>query len=214
MSLSEILLEKKNQTIKNAPKEKVAIMLKATEKLKKDFLSKNALKTGAQFPNFNLPNTNQIRTNLIDFKTDFLVISFYRGGWCPYCNLELNALQAILPELKALNTNLIAITPETPDNSLTTKEKNKINFPVLSDLNNEYAKSLGLVFKMPNDLIEVYKQFNLNIEQHNGNDNYELPMPATYVLDKNRKVIYSFVSEDYTERAEPSFILDLIKKHI
>lgn len=212
MSLNEILLEKKNNTIKNAPAEKVKIMLAATEALKKEELSKKALKVGEKLPDFKLLNIHQQEVNLQNFNTDFLVISFYRGGWCPYCNLELKALQTILPELKKLNGSLIAISPETPDNSLTTKEKNEIDFDILSDINNNYAKSLGLVFKMPENLITTYKEFGLHVDQYNGNENFELPMPATYIVNKERNTIYSFVSEDYTERLEPSLIIETIKK--
>ena len=214
MTLSEILSEKKQNTIKNAPAEKVKIMLEATENLKKEFLSKKALTTGATIPDFKLLDINNQKVTLRDFEADFIVISFYRGGWCPYCNLELKALQEILPELKKLNGELIAISPETPDNSLTTAEKNEIEFAVLSDVDNVYAKLLGLVFKMPDNLITIYKEFGLHVDKYNGNENYELPMPVTYIINKNKEVIYSFVSEDYTKRLEPSLIIKTIKENI
>lgn len=212
MNLTEVLLEKKNNTKKNVPANKLKVMLESTENLRKNFLSKNALQVGDTLPDFELQDINNKLINLNDIKSDYLVISFYRGGWCPYCNLELKALQEILLELKTLNGELIAITPETPDNSLTTSEKNEIDFSILSDIDNVYAKSLKLVFKMPDELISIYKEFGLNVNEYNGNENYELPMPATYVINKNREVIYSFVSEDYTERLEPSLIIETIKK--
>ena len=185
----------------------------STNVLIKESLSVKAIQTGNILPAFQLPDaTNNIKS-LTSYKNKFLVISFYRGGWCPYCNMELKALQEILPELKTLDADLIAISPETPDNSLTTSEKNNLSFSVLSDIDNKYAKSLGLVFQMPEDLRELYHSFNLNVDEHNGNKDYELPMPATYVLNEKREIIHSFTSEDYRDRLEPSTILEVIRAY-
>ncbi|WP_237275846.1 peroxiredoxin-like family protein [Tenacibaculum ovolyticum] len=212
MSLSKILADKKAINAQNIPADKWAIMENSTNTLKQDSLSRKALQKGQLLPNFKLPDINEKIVTLNSFENDFIIISFYRGGWCPFCNLELKALQNILPQLKALNTSLIAISPETPDNSLTTSEKNKLSFNVLSDINNVYAKQLGLVFKMPEDLRTLYHSFNLNVDVHNGNKEYELPMPATYIINKQREIIYSFVPEDYTERLDPKNIVDIIEK--
>ncbi|OEK08943.1 alkyl hydroperoxide reductase [Flavivirga aquatica] len=212
MNLSQILSEKKAGAAQNIPAEKWAIMENSTNILKEAKLSLNAVKTGDILPVFNLPNANNTNIKLEDFNNEYLVISFYRGGWCPYCNIELRALQNILPELKKLNAELIAISPETPDNSLTTTEKNELSFNVLSDIDNKYAKSLGLVFQMPEDLRALYHSFNLNVDAHNGNKDYELPMPATYIINRQKEIIYSFVPEDYTERLEPEVVLEIIKK--
>lgn len=212
MNLTEQLTEKRNNSAKVIPEEKRAVMLKSTADLKATNIVENALKTGQNLPSFALKNIENNPVSLADFNSDYLVISFYRGGWCPYCNLELKALQNILPELKALNSELIAITPETPDNSLTTSEKNEIDFAVLSDIDNAYAKTLGLVFQVPEDLQAVYSEFGIKIDKHNKNNDFELPMPATYIVNKNREVIYSFVPEDYTERLDPEVVLKFIKK--
>ena len=213
MKLSEVLLEKKQATAKNLPAEKYAIMQASTNALIKESLSTKAIQTGSKLPTFELPNANTKLTNLEDFKSKFLVITFYRGGWCPYCNMELKALQNILSELKELDADLISISPETPDNSLTTSEKNELSFSVLSDIDNKYAKSLGLVFQMPEDLRELYHSFNLNVDAHNGNKDYELPMPATYIVNEEREIIYSFIPEDYTERLDPEIVIKTIKKY-
>lgn len=212
MSLSEILSEKRNATAKNLAPEKYAIMQAGTKALIKDSLSAKAVQSG-KLPSFSLLDINERKRSLEEFKSEFLIISFYRGGWCPYCNFELKALQDILPELKKLDADLIAISPETPDNSLTTAEKNELSFAVLSDVDNTYAKSLGLVFQMPEDLRELYyNSFNISVDVHNGNKDYELPMAATYVINGQREIVYSFISEDYTERLEPSIILDVLNK--
>lgn len=214
LSLEQELEQRRTSSEKNIPSEKYAVMKASTESLKAQHLSKKALKTGNHFKHFKLPNAAGSTINSKDLlENGPLVISFYRGGWCPYCNMELRALQNILPELMEHNAQLIAISPETPDHSLSTQEKNELTFEVLSDEGNSYAKELGLVFQMPENLREVYHSFGLHVDQHNGNKDYELPMPATYVVAPSGKVIYSFVPEDYTYRLEPSEILDALQKH-
>ncbi len=211
MSLIKQLKAKKEAAAQNIPKEKWDIMINSTQKLLKRKLSSQALQEGDQMVDFELldviGNTVSLSQLLEKGK---VVISFYRGGWCPYCNMELRALQEILPEIKDIKASLVAISPETPDNSLTTSEKNELKFIVLSDIDNHVARKIGLIFQMPEDLREVYHSFNLDVPKHNGNFDYELPMPATYVVDKDRTIIYAFVSEDYTERANPSEILKML----
>lgn len=213
MNLTKELLAKKTMSAQNVPEEKWDIMVQSTEQLIREHLSDKALKVGDKMVDFNLPdalgNTISLSSLLQNGK---VVISFYRGGWCPYCNLELRALQEILPEFEKQGVTLVAITPETPDNSLNTSEKNNLKFSVLSDINNVISKQVGLVFQMPKDLREVYHSFNLNVPKHNGNNDYELPMPATYILNKEGEIIYAFVPEDYTERADPKEILNIINK--
>ena len=213
MNLTEQLTEKRNNSAKVIPSEKIEIMQQSTAKLKSQNLSEKALTTGQKLPSFTLKNSKGDYVSLEDFNSEFLVVSFYRGGWCPYCNLELKALQAILPELNELNGELIAISPETPDNSISTSQKNELTFTILSDIDNTYAKSVGLVFQIPNDLQSVYNGFGIDVEKHNGNSDFELPMPATYLVNRDREVIFSFVPEDYTERLDPETILQFIKNN-
>ncbi|WP_394748444.1 peroxiredoxin-like family protein [Spongiimicrobium salis] len=212
MNLSNTLAARKAKNAQNIPAEKWAIMEHSTNELKALKLGDKALKVGDSLPVFNLPNVHGNPLSLGDFQQEFLIISFYRGGWCPFCNMELKALQQQLPELQKLGAELIAISPEMPDHSLTTSEKNELSFTVLSDANNVYAKSLGLVFQLPEDLRTVYHSFNLHVDVHNGNKAYELPMPATYIVNKERKVVYSFVPEDYTERLDPEIIKEVLSE--
>ena len=199
---------------KKAPVEIQEIMLAATKKLEEQGISKNALKTGDSFKNVQLTNIDGNSVNLYDYfnENDFLVVNFYRGAWCPYCNLELNALQAILGDLKSLNSSLIAISPQTPDNSLSTKEKNELEFEVLSDIGNKVAKDIGLVFSLADELKPIYDKFGIDISSSNGDDSYILPMPAIYVINKNKEIVFSFIDEDYTKRCEPQDIIEAIKK--
>ena len=214
LQLTKQLAEKKATSVQRIAADKLEVMLQSTNELKEQSLSSQAIQTGTVLPDFELPNATGNKTALADFSQDYLVVSFYRGGWCPYCNLELKALQGVLPQLESLNTGLVAISPETPDHSLSTSEKNELSFSVLSDRDNQYAKSLGLVIRLPKTLQEVYDGFNLKLSDHNGNQDYELPMPATFIVNKNRAVIYRFVPEDYTERLDPEIILDVLKKEL
>jgi len=191
-------------------------MIKATNELKKDGIKQDALKEGDEILPFCLPNALGKKIMLQDEldKYSFIVLNFYRGGWCPYCNLELKALEDILGDLKALNANLIAISPQTPDASLSTKEKNELSFEVLSDWDNAIAKEFGLVFSLDKELRPIYESFKIDIPTSNNDDSYELPMPATYVLNNEGVIIYSFVDEDYTKRLEPQKILEVIKQNL
>ncbi|NIJ46138.1 peroxiredoxin [Wenyingzhuangia heitensis] len=213
MNLTEQLANKKQESASKIPQEIYAKMSKATQDLIDKNISNNTPKKGDKITDFKLPNSNGTTVHLSEILSKGkAVISFYRGGWCPYCNLELKALNNILPKLKELGTNLVAITPETPDNSLTTSEKNNLEFDVLTDYNNKYAKELNLVFQLSDEIKNIYNSFNLDIKQHNGNDDYELPMPATFIVDTTGIILYAFVPEDYTTRLDPDEILEILKK--
>jgi peroxiredoxin len=212
--LDEIKKYKDGFKIK-APQEVQEKMLAATKKLEDANISKNALTVGFQAKDFNLPNAIGNKVSL--FKTleenDFAVVSFYRGVWCAYCNFELKALQGINEELKQLGAKLIAISPQSPDASMTTKEKNELEFEVLSDNENKIAKEYGLVFSLAEELRPIYLSFGIDIPASNKDDSYEIPMPATYVINKNKEIIFSFIDEDYTKRCEPQDILEAIRKN-
>lgn len=207
MSLTQQLLEKKEAS-KKYPAEKRKVMLESTQALIDADLSGQALGKGDKIPEFTLPDATGNSIAISDLLAKGkVVLSFYRGGWCPYCNLELRALQGILSDIQATGASLVAVSPQTPDHSLSTKEKNELAFPVLSDEENVVAKELGLVFQLPEPLQEVYDGFGLDLPKHNGNNDYELPMPATYIIDTDGSILYAFVPEDYTERLDPEDIL-------
>ena len=211
MSLTEELAARKRRSAEKMDPAKYAIMTTATQALEDATLSAGAKGVGDVLPDVSLTGATGETVTLSDlWKSGPLVISFYRGGWCPYCNMELRALQGILPQLQTHHASLVAISPEVPDHSLSTREKNELAFPVLSDIDNAYAKALGLVFQMPENLRALYHENGLHVDQHNGNDNYELPMPATYVVDTTGKVLVAFVPEDYTQRLDPQDILNAL----
>ncbi|WP_179319243.1 peroxiredoxin-like family protein [Winogradskyella helgolandensis] len=171
-----------------------------------------ALNVGHKAPNFTLNNAVNKPVSLYDeLENGPVVLTWYRGGWCPYCNITLHYLQEKLPEFKNLGATLLALTPELPDNALNTKEKNNLEFSVLSDIGNSVAKSYGVVFTLTNEVASIYNAgFGLN--EKNGDTSNELPLAATYVIDKDGIIQYAFLDADYRERAEPTAILNTLSE--
>ena len=135
-----------------------------------------------------------------------MVLSFYCGGWCPYCNLELRALQNVLPEFGAVGATLIAVSPQTPDESLSTAEKNDLAFPVLSDTASRVAKSFGIAFDLADDLRPIFTSFGQALPDRNGDDSWVLPIPATFVIDRNGIIAFAHLDVDFRHRLEPATI--------
>lgn len=190
------------------PAEVRQVMDEAGEDVNAIFASQTHLDVGDQMPEFTLSDARGNTVAVADLLANGpLVVAFYRGGWCPYCNLELRALQAALPEFKVRGAELVAISPETPDASLSTEEKNELQFTVLSDVGAEVAEQFGLVFTLPESLRPVYEQFGIDVPAHNGDDTFQLPVPATYVIGTDGSIKYAFANPDYRQRAEPSQIL-------
>ncbi len=192
------------------------IMLDATDKLRIQNISHQALKVGDHVPTFTLLNAINQPIHLDEHlrKHNYVVLNFYRGSWCPYCNLELQQLQRIQGELRVLHAELLAISPEKPNNSLSLKEKQNLKFEVLCDKNNTVARKFGLVYTLDEELLPIYEDFGIDILESNKNGTLDLPLPATYVVNKNYEIIYAFVDEDHTNRCEPEIILQTIKEDI
>ncbi|MEL7504124.1 MAG: peroxiredoxin-like family protein [Cyanobacteria bacterium J06554_6] len=189
------------------------VMNTATDVLEATGIANNALSVGAQAPDFALPNATGTTVKLSELlQQGPVVINFYRGEWCPYCNLELRAFQQLLPEFKQAGAQLVAISPELPDHSLSVTEKNELEFAVLSDVGNKVAKDYGLVFTLDPTLRPIYEKFGIDVPASNGDDSYELPMPATYVIDQSGNIRFAFADADYTKRAEPQAVLAVVKQ--
>ncbi len=210
-SLTAKLEAQKAGFLEQAPGEVVAVMEKTAEELEQSRLADGSLKVGDRAPDFELPNAKGGSVSLSEkLKDGPVVLNFYRGDWCPYCNLELRAFQAALPEFEAKGASLVAISPQTPDSSLTTVEKRDLAYDVLSDVGNKVSRDYGLVFALAEELRPIYQQFGIDIPAYNGDGTFELPVPATYVVGQDGKIAYAFVNTDYTKRAEPSEVLQAI----
>ena len=171
-----------------------------------------AVDAGDQAPGFELPNVRGGRLKLVQaLEQGPVVLSFYRGSWCPFCNLELNALQQRLPEIRDLGARLIAISPEKPDASLSHAEKLHLEFDVLSDVGNQVSGQYGLIMAVHESLRPLYLQWGIDLPAANGDDSYELPVPATYVIDATGRIRSAHIDKDYTKRMEPEDILLALK---
>lgn len=201
----------RQQFTANVPEEVLQTLQAETEKLVATGIAERALSVGEQFPDAALSDAHGERIQLGELlKKGPTIINFYRGEWCPYCNLEINAFQRLLPEIQSKGAQMVAISPQTPDKSLTVEQKHNLEFAVLSDVGNKLARDLGLVFNLPEALKTAYTNFGFPLPDYNGDDSWTLPIPATYVVDARGRITYAFVDADYSLRAEPQDVLNAI----
>ena len=204
--------QSKNKKAGKFSAEDKAIMEKAAADLAKA-MPDPGLKVGDKAPDFSLPNAygKQIKLSSL-LKKGPVIINFYRGAWCPFCNLELRALKQNLPEFKKYGASLVSITPQKPDKSLAQVKKAKFQFDILSDLDSSTIKKYKLFFTLPPKLTKLYKKLGLDIESFNGKGRNELPIPGTYVIDKKGVIRAAYANTDYTKRMEPKAIINALKK--
>jgi len=183
-------------------------MARADLDLARSGIVERALKAGDRVPDFELPDAQGKTVRLASLlKLGPVIISFYRGGWCPYCNLELRSLQKALPDFHRLGASLVAISPQTPDASLSTSEKNALEFAVLSDTDSEVASAFGISFNLADELRPIYSRFGHALPDLNSDERWLLPIPATYVVGTDGIVALAFVDVDYRKRLEPADIV-------
>ena len=191
-----------------AAPERVAMMEGATAGLRASGIETRALQVGDAAPDVTLPDAMGRPVRLAElWQRGPLVLIFYRGGWCPYCNLELRAWQQNLGALAKLGAGLVAVSPQTPDHSLLMSQKNELAYPVLSDSKLAGAAGFGIAFEMPQALIDLYRGVGNDLPVLNGNSQWVLPVPATYVIGRDGRIVFAHVEADYRERAEPADVL-------
>ncbi|WP_158817581.1 peroxiredoxin-like family protein [Methylocapsa sp. S129] len=213
MSLQDRLDAFKTEFLKKVPPEAAGIMDKATAALVASGQAKQALGVGGEAPKFNLPSADGAVVASSDLLAKGpLVVVFYRGAWCPYCNLDLKAIEETASDIRALGASLIAISPQTAPNSRKMQEQNGLSFPILSDQGGAIAEAFGLRFRLPDDLVKLMTGFGVDLAMYNDDPNGTLPMPARYVIDKNGIVAYAEVSPDYTRRPDPSELLPTLRR--
>ena len=214
MSLKEQLAEYRAGWYQRVPAERQAIMQRHIDELRSGALARTMLKVGDRAPAIVLETaTGAIVDVGTLLKKGAVIVTFYRGGWCPYCNLELKAYQQILPEIAAAGASLVAISPEKPDDTLSTAEKNALSFEVLSDVDQKVARAFGLVYEFTEELKRAYRGFNLDIPVRNGTPGeWALPISATYVIDRDGSIVYAYTDVDYRDRADPRDILQVVTK--
>ena len=185
------------------PQEVLEAFGKSIEDLKTKNIEEKSIKIGETIPNFSLKNAKNEVVNSSDIlKNGKMIIAFYRGSWCPYCNLELKALQEKISEFKEKNATLVAISPQSPDNSLTVIEKHHLTFEVLTDKDNVFAKQLGIVFELQDFVLPYYHALGIDLSSFNENTNNSLPIPAVFVVNESSKIIYKFADANYMNRID------------
>lgn len=196
------------------PQPALDIMHQATDDLIASGMEDQITPVGASFPVFSLPNHEGVLVESADlFATGPTVITFYRGLWCPYCNADLAYIGAQQATIEAAGAQLIAISPQLATYSQQVRAKNKLAFPILSDAKNELAAQLGLRFRLPDDLLSLYRDsFGIDLPAFHGDDSWTLPMPARFVVDQKGLIHYAEASADYTKRPDPDALLDVVKK--
>jgi peroxiredoxin len=173
----------------------------------------SAPRAGQVFPLFSLPDANGSIVSASELlKRGPLVVAFYRGGWCPFCNLELNALQLALPEINAQGGSLVAISPQTPERSAETARLSRLSFHLLTDRGNLFARELGLVYRLPAVMQTDYQKKGLLLPAINGDDSWELPIPATYLIGQDGVIVDAFLDADFYHRKDPQELVEELRK--
>jgi peroxiredoxin len=214
MSLQEKLNTLKTEfETKMAPPGAVAVMHRVTDELIASGQAERALKAGDRAPEFTLPDPEgKLVASQELLAKGPLVVTFYRGAWCPYCNLDLQALEEARPEIEARGASLIAVSQQTAANSRKSQRSNKLGFPIVGDKGGELAEKFGLRWHLPEDLKTIHKQLGADLVAFNGEDSWTLPMPARYVIGQDGIIAYAEINPDYTRRPEPSDVFPILDR--
>jgi len=206
--LRKIFAERKEMIEKYVPAETQAIHARAVAELKDKRWAEGILPAGARAPEFGLRDHNGKPVSSAELLgKSRLVICFFRGRWCPFCVGQMEAMNLIVPDIQQAGASLIGISPQTVQQSFFMHDQHKLRFLLLSDSGNQVARQFGLVYRVPDYQQAVYKSVFVNLPFANGDNSWELPIPATYILGCNGTVLHAWASEDYTERPEPVEIL-------
>ena len=197
----------------NVPYSVIETMHRATAELIASGAAQKALKAGDKAPAFTLNDPEGKPVSSSDLlRQGPLVVTFYRGVWCPYCNMELQALQAALPDIREAGGQVVAISPQVASNSRKSVRQNELEFPILSDTHNDVAASFGLRFELPDYLVELYQSLKNDLPAFNGDASWTLPMPARYVIARDGTIVYAEVNPDYTQRPDPAELLPSLRQ--
>ena len=209
--LREIFAERKELIAKYVPAETQAVHARAVAELKQRRLAANIFPVGSKIPDFELQDHDgKIISSSDLLSKGCLVLCFIRGRWCPFCVAQMEAMNLVLPEIEQAGVTLAAISPQTVQQSFFMRDQHKLRFPLLSDAGNIVAKQFALTYRVPDEQKAVYQRAFTNLPFINGDDSWELPIPATYVIDRDGTVLYASANEDYTERPEPEDIIQFL----
>jgi peroxiredoxin len=212
-SLRDVLAERKEMIAKYVPAETQAVHARAVAELKALGLAAGALPVGAQMPSFRLSDQDgKIISSAELLGRGRLVLSFIRGRWCPFCVGQMEAMNLVVPAIEEAGATLVAVSPQTVKQAYFMHNQHKLRFPLLADSGNKVAREFGLVYRVPAEQETVYRRAFVNLPFTNGHQSWELPIPASYVIERDGSVLWASVNEDYTERPEPEEILDVLHR--
>jgi peroxiredoxin len=211
-SLREIYAERQELIAKYVPAETQAVHARAVAELEQERLAANVLPVGAKAPEFQLSDYDGKSTSSFDLLArGRLVLCFIRGRWCPFCVAQMEAMNLVLPEIEQAGATFAAVSPQTVQQSFFMRDQHKLRFPLLSDAGNSVARQFGLTYRVPDEQRALYQRSFVNLPFVNGDDSWELPIPATYIIDRDGTVLYASANEDYTERPEPADIVRFVQ---
>jgi peroxiredoxin len=215
MKLNDQLNSLTADVFANASNEYAAAVEASRKVVQDSGILHSAPRAGQVFPLFSLPDANGSIVSASELlKGGPLVVAFYRGGWCPFCNLELNALQLALPEIKAQGGSLVAISPQTPEQSAETARRSQLSFHLLIDRQNLFARELGLVYRLPAAMQTELQKTGLLLPTINGDDSWELPIPATYLVGQDGLIVDAFLDADFSHRKDPQELVEELRELI
>ena len=210
--LREIYAERKALIAKYVPAETQAIHGQAFAELKHRQIAANILPVGANAPLFELTDHNGKIVSSADLLAEGrLVLCFIRGRWCPFCVGQMEAMNLVVADIEQAGATMVAISPQTVKQSFFMHDQHKLRFGLLSDAGNKVARQFGLTYRVPPPQEAVYRRAFVNLPFTNGDDSWELPIPATYILDRDGTIIFASGNEDYTERPEPAEIVEILQ---
>ncbi len=214
-SLREIFAERKELIARYVPPETQSIHAEAVAELKARHVAASILPAGAKAPAFELPDHDGKLVSSSDLLAKGrLVLCFIRGRWCPFCVGQMEAMNLIVPQIEQAGGTLVAISPQTVKQSFFMHDQHKLRFPLLSDAGNKVARQFGLTYRVPEAQESIYRRAFVNLPFTNGDDSWELPIPATYIIDRDGTVLFASATEDYTERPEPVAIVRVLEEAI
>jgi peroxiredoxin len=206
--LREVFTERKESIAKYVPAETQAVHARAIAELKQQHLATNILPVGARIPEFQLQDHDGKTISSTDLLAKGrLVLCFIRGRWCPFCVGQVEAMNLVAPEVERAGATLAVISPQTVQQSFFMRDQHKLRFPLLSDAGNNVARQFGLTYRVPDEQRAIYQRAFVNLPFVNGDDSWELPIPATCIIERDGAVLYASANEDYTQRPEPEDIV-------
>jgi peroxiredoxin len=212
-ALREIFAERKETIAKYVPADVQAVHERAVAALKAQAIAARALSVGAQAPAFEVQDHNDRRVSSADLRSKGrLVICFIRGRWCPFCVGQMEAINQVASQIAAAGASIVAISPQTEKQAFFMRDQHKLTFSILVDAHNDVARQFGLVYRVPDEQQGLYRSTFVNLPFTNGDTSWELPIPATYIIDRDGTILLAAADEDYTERPEPLEILSFLER--